>query len=270
MGWKPDDGTEIVRGRQHHVAALGPLTIDGQSVTPGQRSLVAALVLHQRSGATAEALTDAIWGKSPPSSARASIQNQIARLRGSFDINLITTRHGRYHLNAITDIARFQHLISPWMSTEPDALAAAELQAALDLWRGLPFEDLTENRAAEIERTRLEHLRGLVIERLAISRLIAGQYAEAIGELSVRTSTEPFHERAWELLVVALFLTGRRTEALTRYATFETILRDGLSAEPSTALKRLRGTVAVDGPLDMDEALRTRQASALVHAFAGS
>jgi len=240
------------------ITVLGPVTIDSATVTPRQRALIAALVLNNANGATTDALADAIWGRRTPESARASIQNQVARLRNTFGADLIKTREDRYFVAATTDADQFETLITPWLNQPPSGRAVPVLGSALDLWRGTPFEDIHDHFAASIERARLEHIRGLAIESYTLALLTQGQLGNAIGELSVRTVAAPFHERAWGLLMISLYESGRRTEALQAYGRFADLLHAELAAEPSAALKRLRQAVALDEPLDVRESLDVR------------
>jgi len=238
------------------VAVLGPATINQVAITKSQRVLVAALALDQRGGATTNTLADIVWDSQLPASARASIQNQVSRLRNAFDTDLIQTDGDRYFLNGTIDIHTFETSLQPWLDEPSAAQSIPALSAALSMWRGSPFEDIDGHILAIVERTRLEHLRGIAIEKLAIARLLQNQFSVTIGELLVRTATTPFHERSWELLMVALYLSGRRTEALSNYAKFEQVLSAELGAEPSTVIKRLRAVMALDQPLDVSEALR--------------
>lgn len=238
------------------IALLGPVTIDGVSITKSQRALISALAVHQNAGANADSVADIMWGNRVPISARASVQNQVARLRNTFGPELIHTQRDRYRLGGTTDIAQFEMLLSPWLHQPLSKKAIPLLTAALELWRGIPFENVDEHVYAVVERTRLEHLRGLAIERLAIARLLQGQFTLTIGELLVRTTAAPFHERAWELLMIALYVSGRRTEALHSYADFEEQLSTELAAKPSLVLRRLREVIALDEPLDVIESLR--------------
>ena len=93
------------------VAVLGSARVHGSAVTPGQRALVAALVLHRRDGATTDALIDAVWPHGAPNSGRASVQNQIARLRRRLGLRSITHIDGRYQLAGSTDVDRMAHAV---------------------------------------------------------------------------------------------------------------------------------------------------------------
>ncbi|MGB0112315.1 MAG: BTAD domain-containing putative transcriptional regulator [Ilumatobacteraceae bacterium] len=220
------------------VRVLGSSQIDTGSVTMAQRTVVAALVLHRPHGATVETLADAIWPTGAPATARASVQNQIGRLRRSFGADFIEHRHDRYVLTVDSDIDVLERAVSDDL-TSIDVLASA-----LALWRGTPFDDLADDPRAEVERVRLNRLRDIAVERLAAARISAGRAEESILDLSVHVASEQFHERAWELLVAALYLAGRRSEALVTYVRFERILGDEIGACPSATFRALQRSVA--------------------------
>ena len=236
----------------HYVRTIGAITIDGEGVTKSQRPLVAALALMRRDGASIDALVDAVWPHQPPTTAKNSIQNQIARLRHSFGRDLIVTSGDRYQLVATTDIDAIDraaatcdqfHLVSP------DIRAIA---AVLDGWNGDPYADLPDHPRAQAERARLHHVQSRLVETLALSRLSdpAGDHEAAIIDLTVRTSTDPLHEQAWELLVAALHLSGRRTEALGTFTRFSDVLHQQIGAAPSRRFQHLRGVVDADQSID--------------------
>jgi DNA-binding SARP family transcriptional activator len=195
-------------------------------------------------------LIDALWADHPPTSARKSVQNQIARLRQNFGTDVIITTGDRYRLGATTDIDLFDqlevHADRPVLTSTEEARFANALAA----WSGEPYAELAEIPLAQAERARLVHTRARLIETLAISRLsrwtTTGVECTTIVDLTVRASTHPLHERAWELLVAALHLSGRRTEALGTYESFRLILGQQLGVEPSPDFKRLRSVVDAD------------------------
>ena len=237
------------------VSVMGPTLIDGECVTPGQRALVAVLALHADHGAGIDVLADGVWGWHPPTSARSSLQNQITRLRRSFGSDLIVCRHGRYHLDARTDRDRFVALATPWISAPPSAAMIAPLSTALSLWRGTPFHDVSDHQPADVERARLEQLKGTTVEQLALARITAGHPGAAIADLATAAEADPYRERIWELLLVTLHLTGRRSEALAARGRYIERLRAGLSAEPSPSFVRLGALIEQGTVIDIDDYL---------------
>lgn len=236
----------------HIVQTIGQVTIDQRPVTKSQRPLVAALALSRREGADVEVLADAVWPCSVPRSARQSIHNQIGRLRQSFGGGLILTSGDRYRLGWITDVDAIDRVVPLCGPSVPTRAEAAQIAEVLAAWIGEPYADLPDHPGAQAERARLHLVEARLIEALAIHHLTDpdGDPHVAIVNLTVRTSTQPLHERAWELLVAALHLTGRRTEALGTYARFADVLDRQLGAAPSRRFQHLRAVVEADRPLD--------------------
>lgn len=237
---------------EHTVRTIGGIAVDGEAVTKSQRPLVAALALTRRDGATADALIDAVWPASTPASARQSIQNQVARLRQSFGADLIVTTADRYLLTCTTDVDavdRVARFCDHPTLTSAEAGAIAEVLAG---WRGEPYADLTDHPLAQAERARLQLVQSRLIETLALHRLAdpRGDHHASIVELTVRTSTEPLHEQAWELLVIALHLVGRRTEALGTYTRFAEVLDRLVGAAPSRRFQQMHAQVKADESID--------------------
>src|SRR6056297_3662029 len=232
------------------VSALGPLRVDGVRVTPAQRSLLAALVLHRRRGATVDDLVDAVWSDHAPASATASVQNQISRLRRRLGQATIVFDANRYVLTSPTDVDRFES-VGASARHPACALVPGAIEDALALWRGTPYDELSNSVDAQIERRRLESLQARLIERLAIEYLTAGRHDDATAVLQVRVGAEPLHERAWELLIASEYLAGRRTTALAEFVELEGILSDRLDIHPSAPLRRLNMIVSTERPLDL-------------------
>jgi DNA-binding SARP family transcriptional activator len=235
--------------REYTVRTIGAVTINDEPVTMRQGALVAALVLHRGTGATIDLLVDAMWAERPPASARKSLHNQVARLRQSFGQGLIITCGDRYRLDTTTDIDLINAAAAHFDPMTSSAADIRSISSILASWHGEPFAGLVDVPLADAERARLELVQARLVETLALARL--GRRPDttlddAIIDLTVRTATHPLHERAWELLVVALHEQGRRTEALGTYKRFAAVLSEQLGVEPSHSFQRLRKTVDAD------------------------
>src|SRR5690606_10779947 len=95
--------------------------------------------------------------------------------------------------------------------------AAALLEDALALWRGPPFADFPDADFAVHERTRLTELHATAVEDLAEVRLEAGAATVVTAELERLVAADPGRERAWGLLMRALYASGRQQDALVAY-----------------------------------------------------
>jgi DNA-binding SARP family transcriptional activator len=114
---------------------------------------------------------------------------------------------------------------------------SAELRAALALWKGAPLAGVRGDYA-ESERIRLGQLRLAAIEDLAAADLGLGRHVEAAAALAPLIDEHPLHERPRELLMLALYRSGRQADALAVYSDTRRLLADklgshGLFSRPS-------------------------------------
>ena len=65
------------------IAVLGPLEVGGQAngLSPRDRVVLSALVVRAGDPVGTEALADALWGDSPPSTWTKVVQGSVVRLR---------------------------------------------------------------------------------------------------------------------------------------------------------------------------------------------
>src|SRR5690348_8726405 len=101
---------------------LGPLDLvagGGEPVAPRapkQRRLLAALAVAHGRAQSPDALIDAVWGASPPASARKLLQVYTSQLRKTLGDGVeIVTAPGGYALEVAgesLDAVRFEHLLA--------------------------------------------------------------------------------------------------------------------------------------------------------------
>jgi DNA-binding SARP family transcriptional activator len=124
------------------------------------------------------------------------------------------------------------------------------LQAALELWRGEPFEELPLP-IRRAESARLDEHRWAVREDLIDARVALGQHHVVLPTLRALTIEYPMRERLWCQFLHALYRSGRRGEALSAYQSAYRFLVDELGIEPGVELQRmhrrmLTGELAVE------------------------
>ncbi|WP_375165046.1 BTAD domain-containing putative transcriptional regulator [Streptomyces sp.] len=227
---------------------LGPVRAwrDGTPLatgSPQQRALLAALLLRGGRTATASELIDALWGEEPPSQALAAVRTYASRLRKVLGPEVLVSESGGYALRTTAlDVTTAQDL-----ATEAEKLRTAgdragarkRLARALDLWDGEVLASVP-GPYAEAQRARLEEWRlGLLETRLDID-LEIGAHAEAVSELTALTAAHPLRERLRELLMLALYRSGRQAEALAVYADTRRLLAEELGVDPAPELSRLQ------------------------------
>lgn len=86
-----------------------------------------------------------------------------------------------------------------------------------------------------------------VEERLA-ARVAAGDAPGAVAELEAAVRAEPYRERRWELLILALYRSGRQAGALAALRRVRARLADELGIDPGPALQELEGRLLAQDP----------------------
>ena len=149
------------------------------------------------------------------------------------------------------DATRFEELAkrgSDQLVSGDDAAASTTLRQALGLWRGEAFGEFREVEACAAEARRLEELRLALLEDRVDADLAAGQSAELVGEIEALLRDEPFRERLWGQLILALYRSGRQRDALEAYQRARRLLADELGIEPGPDLRRLEAAVLAQDP----------------------
>ncbi|GAA2591242.1 hypothetical protein GCM10009863_00240 [Streptomyces axinellae] len=279
-GWR-DDGVGFT--------VLGPVRAwrDGQALnmgSPQQRALLAALLLRAGRTATAEELIDAIWGEEPPSQAKAALRTYASRLRKTLGAEFLISESGGYALRIgpdarlDLDIAQDLAMRAEKAAVRQEPLEARALYgAALDQWNGEALPNVP-GPYAETQRTRLAEWRLSLLELRLDLDLQVGDHAETISELSALTAGHPLRERLRELLMLALYRSGRQAEALAVYADTRRLLADELGVDPRPELSDLQQRILAaddelayqaEGPAPVFASTRPAQLPATVADFTG-
>lgn len=223
---------------------MGPVEIDGESVTPSQAAILCTLALGRGAVVSVDALMDGIWPHGVPDSAKSSMYNQLARLRSRFGERLILSCAAGYRLGVPTDVEAFEQVAAEGTSLDDPVAAKQHLLAALRLWHGRPYEALVDHPDANCEATRLAVVRQRVERSLAMAHMALGEHARAVDDLLVLVESDPYTESLWELLMTAMVADGRPVEALAAYERLSGLLADDLGIRPSERLVELRCNIA--------------------------
>ncbi|MEU7471825.1 BTAD domain-containing putative transcriptional regulator [Streptomyces sp. NPDC044984] len=245
---RPGSSTEPAALR---FGVLGPVRAwrDDEPVatgSPQQRALLAALLLREGRTATAAELIDALWGEEPPSQALAAVRTYASRLRKVLDPGVLVSESGGYAVRGLgegaLDLAAAQELAAEAEKARNtgDLCHAREvLNRALSLWDGETLAGVP-GPYAEAQRVRLEEWRLRLLESRLDMDLEQGCHAEAVSELTALTAAHPLRERLRELLMLALYRSGRQAEALAVYADTRRLLADELGVDPRPGLQELQ------------------------------
>jgi len=236
------------------VEVLGParVRVGGNSVdinAKKPRALIALLAMNAGQVVSTDALVDGLWGDEPPDSAVNALQVYVAGLRRSLgsERERLLTRAPGYVLEIereAVDALRFEDAITRASVDDEKSV----LTDALALWRGTAFEDLGEVPFTQPHITRLTELRLLAMERRIELDLGAGLHVELIAELETLVAAEPYRERVWRQLSVALYRAGRQADALAAIRRVRTILRDELGLDPGPPLLALERAILQHDP----------------------
>ncbi|MFK4206508.1 AfsR/SARP family transcriptional regulator [Streptomyces sp. NPDC030920] len=269
-------------------SVLGPVRAwrDGEALSSGspqQRALLAALLLRGGRTATAAELIDAIWGDEPPSQALATIRTYASRLRKVLDPQTLVSDAGGYAIRAGQDAVDV-HVVGDLAAEAEKARAGGDrsqarnlLNKALGLWDGEALASVP-GPYAENQRTRLEEWRLQLTESRLDLDLEVGCHAEAVSELTALTAAHPLRERLRELLMIALYRSGRQAEALAVYADTRRLLADELGVDPRPELAQLQQRILradeelarpADEPAPAPAPVRPAQLPATVPDFTG-
>ncbi|MGY0017809.1 BTAD domain-containing putative transcriptional regulator [Streptomyces sp. cg35] len=222
--------------------------------SPQQRALLAALLLREGRTATAGELIDAVWGEESPQQALAAIRTYASRLRKVLAPGVLVSESGGYALRlARRDALDLTAAEELWADAEKArhsadlCLARALVTKALGLWDGEPLANVP-GPYAETQRARLEEWRLQLLEARLDMDLEQGCHAEAVSELTALTAAHPLRERLRELLMLALYRSGRQAEALAVYADTRRLLADELGVDPRPGLAELQRRILQADP----------------------
>jgi DNA-binding SARP family transcriptional activator len=243
------------------VRLLGPVELEVDQrplAVGGPRAQAVLAILAVRAGEvlTADWLIDQVWGERPPPAARASLQAYVSRLRagGPPHTRDLLPRHPRGYLvdprAGEIDARRYR-----WLSAQSRAAAATgrwrdtlgHLDDAARLWRGDPFTGI-DAPALSAERDRLVELRRSNHVTDLQARLEVTGAAEVIGPLRGLVASDPWDERAWQLLMLALYRGDRQAEALDAARRARGLLAGERGLDPSPALAQLERRILRHDP----------------------
>lgn len=267
---------------------LGPFGVyddEGREVGLGgrqQRIVLAMLLLHRNEVVSLDRLIDAVWDERAPANAVKNVQIQVSRLRkaleadagrrrGESGTGVLRTRAGGYVLEVApdeVDVDRFGRLVEEGrraLATGSPEDASTKLAEALALWCGPPLADFAYDSFAQAEIGRLDELRLSAVEERLEAELALGRHEDVTAELQALVAQHPLRERLRGQLMLVLYRSGRKPDALRVYDEARRRLAEELGLEPGEALQRLQQAVLSDDP-----ALAAPQRVAPTRAVAGT
>ncbi|WP_377641811.1 BTAD domain-containing putative transcriptional regulator [Oryzobacter terrae] len=234
----------------------GPVEIRGAK----ERLLLARLVAATGRLVPTTDLVDTLWGDDPPPSAAKSLQTFVLRLRNTLEPDrngtpsVLLTEGPGYRL-AIDPMqvdaerfARLAHLGQRSLAEGRPQSAVDALTDALGLWRGPAYAGFAGSAFADAEGRRLDELRLSATEDRLAAELALGRAGPVVPELERLVGEHPLRERFWEMLVTALYRSGRQGDALGAYDRARAVLDDELGVDPGPGLRSVHARVLAHDP----------------------
>ena len=233
---------------------LGPIAVlrAGKQVhvpVGSQQIVLATLLLRANQVVTVGELVEWLWEDEPPSDAWESAKAYVRRLRRTLDApDLIEALADGFRLtvsDTAVDLLRFRRLLRE-AETLRGAEQLARLDQALALWGDEPLASLAPSAAKSRALHALVEEYGHAAEKRADGYLRLGRHAELVTDLHAMTTRYPHRERVWSLLMVALYRSGKRVEALAAYRRARGYLAEEFGITPGTELERTHHGVLTD------------------------
>jgi DNA-binding SARP family transcriptional activator len=217
--------------------------------SPQQKAVLAVLLLARGRHVSLETLIDALWGERAPRTAASTIRNYVSRLRGRLhpdpswpDQDVIKLVGDGYTLrlgSAQLDVDVFERLTMQARAARAvgdAAQAAALFRDALALGQGIPLAGIP-GPYAEAQRAKMAELHLTAAEDGLAAGLESGDYLAAIPQLQELRAAHPLREKLTELLMLALYRSGRQADALGVFDGSRRLLRDELGIDPGPSLR---------------------------------
>jgi DNA-binding SARP family transcriptional activator len=245
------------------IKVLGPLevAVAGVSVVPSANKpsqLLAMLALNAGHVVTVSAMIEEIWGYRPPRTGVPTLHTYILKLRRRLQAALasteggtvtskdvLITRRSGYLLDVEpedVDAVRYERLSSAGrqaVNAGDHRLASDLLGQALHVWRGPAFSDIPTGPTLAVEATRLEENRlGDIYLRIEAD-LRLGRHHQLLGELATLCARNPLMETFCAQHMIALYRSGRQSQAMDAYRRLRATMIEQLGVEPSARLRQL-------------------------------
>jgi predicted ATPase/DNA-binding SARP family transcriptional activator len=241
------------------IRVLGPVEVVGGDcpfpLASKPRCLLATLLVSNGGSRTHDELVEALWGSEAPASARKLVQVYVSQLRRSLPAPVrIVTGPGSYTLEVppeLVDAVAFQRLVEESTAARRDgnhALALSLAAQASRLWRGGAYADLAYVDFLQPEIERLEELRLVALEERLDAQLELGRHTEALAEILHLAAENPLRERLQRQAILALYRSGRQSEALEQYASLRRRLDEELGLEPGAEIRELQRRILQQDP----------------------
>lgn len=239
-------------------SVLGPLRVDGGPPVPLTaalpRRLLALLLLNSDRVVTTGRIREELWSERPPRSSAANLSGYLTQVRRATGPHLES--HPAGHRISLArwqlDLHRFRDGVAAARQAAAAhdlELAAREFRRANGLWSGSALEGLAAGPVLGPLVHALDEERWASVEDQFDVALLLGRHRTALPALVANAAAQPWRERSWAQLMVALYRSGRACEALAAYARMQRWLADEFDVAPSSFMRRLRHRVWSGDPV---------------------
>lgn len=249
-----------------HINVLGPVSVVSDGMRHAihankVRAMLATLALDAGRVISHGDLADELWAGQPLGNARNALQAHATRLRKALDghhprrcgSSVLRAVRGGYLLDVppgCVDGNRFLDLATRGATALPGhpERAIELLQAGLELWQGPALLDAGDGLRCRGAAALFDERRIAVWEDLVRARIAIGDTSRAVAELRRLVAQYPLRERFCELLMLALYRTGRQAEALELFHATRRRLDEELGVQPGIVLQRRHTEILSQDP----------------------
>ncbi|MFI0897251.1 BTAD domain-containing putative transcriptional regulator [Streptomyces sp. NPDC020983] len=217
--------------------------------------LLATLLVKANQVVSQDRIIEELWGNHPPRQATAGLYVYISQLRkllapegGSAAGPLVTCSPG--YLLQVADDELDLHVFRAAAFQGRSQLragryeeAAASFESALDLWRGPALSELRDGPIVAEFVTWVDELRLECAQMCVEANLRLGHHRAMVSVLSRLIADHPLHEEFYQQLMLALYRSNRRADALRTYQLARETLNRELGLEPCRMLRELHQTI---------------------------
>jgi DNA-binding SARP family transcriptional activator len=224
-------------------------------LAPKPRLLLALFASNAGNWMPTKTLVEQLWPDSPIASGTKTLQGNILRLRRILGPTALLGRRGSYCLSPETslDLSEFEQRADAIESSvnydhrryggHQDHQIIYEITHAEALWRGTPFDNVEDAPMILHARQSLDRLRHRLRE-LRIDLLIrSGDVRSSVQELERCVESDPYREDYWAMLIRALYLSNRQSDALNAFGRARRILAAELGVRPGSTLTALEQAI---------------------------
>lgn len=223
--------------------------------------ILARLLLDVNRRVSASEIVDAVWGDDP-TDRTSTLESHIFRLRkvleparapGQPPQVLVTDTEGYRLLARAEDVdslllERHAGEIRELVAAGDAARVLERCDEALALWRGRPYEPVSDELWAAPTVARLDEVRWGVAATRIDALLDLGQQQQVLADLEPLITAAPLNERFWAQRMLALYRAGRTDESLETYRRIRRALDDELGLLPGAELDALHRRILEQDP----------------------